>query len=178
MKVLLPLAAVALIAAGWFGGPLVHPTGATSAPREARPITTALGPWALSSAQLKAEARRLSQRIYWAGPVFGYRYELTRTPSGNVYVRYLPPGVRAGAASANFLIVSTYRFPGGYEGLTRAARGHGIAGPGGSVIFVRPRDPKSILMAFPGVNDQIEVYDPSPARAMSVAHSGSVRSVG
>jgi hypothetical protein len=113
----------------------------------------------MSAALLKAETEHLGQPIYWAGSVKGYSYEFSRTSNGAVYVRYLPRGVRAGARGAEFLIVAAYRFPGAYAGLKRVAGSRAIAGPGGSIIFVRPTDPR-------------------PAVAMAVAESGKVRPVG
>ena len=41
-----------------------------------------------------------------------------------------------------------------------------------------PQERTSVLIAFPGVDDQIEVYDPSPQRALAAALSGKVRPVG
>jgi hypothetical protein len=37
---------------------------------------------------------------------------------------------------------------------------------------------KSVHVAYPGVAYQVEVYDPSPATARTVAVSGDVRPVG
>src|SRR5579871_2816094 len=102
MKTLLPVAVVAAVA-GWFGGPLVHSTTAARAPRDARSFPTGIGPVALSSEQLRAKAMALATPIYWAGPVFSDRYEFTRLRSDQVYVRYLPWGVRSGAPGARFL---------------------------------------------------------------------------
>ncbi len=181
MKVLLlPLAAAVLVVAGWYGGPLVHSTSApTSAPRDvSRPVTTAVGPIALSSQQLFAETAFLGEPIFSAGPVKRARYEFSRTSSDRIYVRYLPRGVRVGAPGAHFLVVATYHLPGAYQALKSVARGRGLPGPGGSLIYVRPTDPRSVLLAFAGVPYEIEVYDPSPATALAVARSGNVRAVG
>lgn len=181
MKVLLLLAAAVAVAvaAGWYGGPLVHPTSdSTSAAREAqRPSTAAIGPIAMSSAQFKATALSLAEPMFWAGPANGVRYEFLRTSSDRLYVRYLPLSVRAGAPGAHFLIVATYPFPEAYKALRRIARGRGIAGPGGSFIYPRPNDPRSVLLAFPRVPYEIEVYDPRPGRAAAVAESGRIRPV-
>jgi hypothetical protein len=178
MKLFVPLAAVAVVA-GWFGGPLVrgavHPS---STPRQVpRRITTAIGPLALSYVQLRNEARVFGGPIFWAGPGRGYRYELTRTTSDHFYVRYLPPGVRAGAPSAKFVVVATYHFPGAYKSLKRVAKGKAVRGPGGSLIFTRPDNPKSVLLAYPGYPYEVEVYAPSPAVAAAVARSGRVQPV-
>ena len=130
----------------------------------------------MSSAQLKAEAQILRQPIYWAGPMKGFRYEFRRRiRGGDVYVRYLPRGETL-EAGAKDLIVGTYPFTGAFDGLKRAAKGRAVAGPRGSIIYVRPGRARSAFVAFPGVDYQIEVYAPNPAVAKEVA--GRVRPVG
>jgi len=179
MKVLIALAAVALVAAGWYGGPLVHPTSAPSArPLAWRPVTTAIGPRAFSATQLRAEALALGEPVYWVGPATGNRYEFTRTSSGYVFVRYLPQGFRAGAPGAHFLVIATYPFPYAYKSLRHLAHERGVVGPGGSFIYPRPDDSRSVLMAFPRVPYEIEVYAPRSALALQVVESGLVRPVG
>src|SRR5205807_8523217 len=75
------------------------------------PATTALGatapigPVVLSASELKARVAALDQPIYWLGPVPGDRYELTRETTGDVYVRYLPTGVRARADRGGYVDV-------------------------------------------------------------------------
>jgi hypothetical protein len=135
------------------------------------------GPVLLSSAQLKAASRILHKPIYWAGPQTGKHYEFTRTGQGYLYVRYLPHGVQAGDTGTKFLIVATYPFPGAYAAVKKYAHGKAVAGPNGSIYYVRPDDPKSVLVAFPNVPDEIEVYDPSPAVARMIAATGLVKTV-
>jgi len=57
-----------------------------------------------------------------------------------------------------------------------------IAGPGGSVYFSLEgrrvsRHGIHVLMAFAGVNDEIEIYDPHPSVSETLASSGRVRPV-
>src|SRR5207253_8975722 len=76
-----------------------------------------IAPVALSASGLATLAGTVGQPIYWAGPQHGYLYELKRTSDGNVYVRYLPPGVAVGAPGAAYLTVATYPFPGALQAL-------------------------------------------------------------
>jgi hypothetical protein len=62
--------------------------------------------------------------------------------------------------------------------LKKQANGKAVAGPGGSIHFREPDNRKSVLIAFPGINDEIEVYDPIPARALAIAESGKIKPVG
>src|SRR5207244_701046 len=51
---------------------------------------------ALTAKLLRTLAASLGQPVYWAGPEPGHRYELRRTNTGAVFLRYLPRGVKAG----------------------------------------------------------------------------------
>jgi hypothetical protein len=127
--------------------------------------------------QLKAESSILGTPIYWAGPLKGYSYEFTRATTGNMYVRYLPKGLRADAPGANFLIISTYPFIGAYQGLKKASHGAALPGQNGGILYVNPKYRQSVLMAWPNINYQVEVYDPKPAVSLSTAESGQVKPV-
>ena len=52
---------------------------------------------AVTAADLRALQKQVGHPVYWAGPKRGYTYELSRTADGNIYLRYLPPGVAAPA---------------------------------------------------------------------------------
>jgi len=135
-------------------------------------------PVALSAAGLKTLAAAVDQPIYWAGPQEGYLYELRRTQNGNTYVRYLPRGIDAGAPGAEYLTVATYPFPDAFAELKEAAGDRAVDAAGGGIALVADERPNSIHLAYPGVDYQVEVYDPSPAKALQVARSGNVRPAG
>jgi hypothetical protein len=136
------------------------------------------GPLGLSEAALKRRSKALGQPIYWAGPRPGYTYELTRTTKNRVYVRYLSPGIRVGDKRAIFLTVATYPFRDAFDALRQAAHGNGIKLRGGGLAVVRQDYPKSVHLAYPGVDYQVEIYHPSPQRSLQVAVSGAVAPVG
>ena len=131
-----------------------------------------------SRAALAALARSSRSPIYWAGPRAGYTYELTRTADGRVFVRYLPAGVRVGSVDP-YLTVGTYPFARAYAVTTRLALAKGaqrVSIPGG-VGFYETSTPTNVYLAFPSVNAQIEVYDPSAAQALGLATSGQITAV-
>lgn len=152
---------------------IVSGGSSSSSPDVASPIA----PLALSAGGLHTLAKNVPQPIYWAGEQRGHLYELTRTKSGNVYIRYLPQGVKAGAPGAKYLVIGTYPFTNAFTALKAVANGKQISIPGGGIAVVDPKDPKSVHLAWPNVLYQIEVFDPSPATARSIAVSGSVRPV-
>jgi hypothetical protein len=176
-------AAVALAAAAglaaWFvvdsreGGSA--PARTTTAPTAT--AARAVGPVGLSAAGLQKLTGSLGQPVYWAGPEAGRQYELTRTSAGKVFVRYLPSGVKVGSRQATFLIVATYPFRKPYAALEQLQGATKIAIPDGGVAVVDGAHPESVHVAYPGVDEQIEVFDPSPARSLQIATSGAVKPV-
>ena len=150
-----------------------------STPTSTKPARTLdhIGPVNLSAGGLKTLAGNFDEPIYWAGPKPGFSYELTRTTDGKVYVRYLPRGVKAGDKRGVFLIVATYPFPKAFNALKGVAKGKGTTLPGGGFALPDAHYPKSVHVAFRGVNYQVEVYDPSPSRSRQVALSGQVQRV-
>lgn len=136
---------------------------------------------AASVAQLRDLPDRTGHAVYWAGPLEGHTYELTRPTDGNVYVRYLPRGVAIGDRRPDYTTIGTYPGPGALKGLRRLARQPGartfqLAGDG-MAVYDRNR-PSSVYLSFPGQDIQVEVYDPSPRKARRLARSGRVRPVG
>lgn len=142
--------------------------------------TAAPKPTAASLADLASLASSLGHPVYWAGPKKGYTYELTQTARGQVYIRYLPPGTNVGA-SGQFLTIGTYPFPKAFEatqGLAKQANVVTINLAGGGLAVIDTSYRKSIHLAYPGSNYQVEVYDPSPAVARQLVSSGRVKSIG
>jgi hypothetical protein len=116
--------------------------------------------------------------LYWAGRQPDVSYELTQTPDGRVYVRYLPSGAQVGSAQP-YLTIGTYPVANAYATTRAASQKPGsvvIEIPGG-VAFYSRRRPTSVYIAYPGVNEQVEVYDPSPARAHDVVAQHQIRAV-
>lgn len=142
------------------------------------PVTpSSNGPVAVTVAGLERLEGTIGHPIYWAGPKKGYRYELTRRSDGTILVRYLPRGVVPGGPG-DFMIIATYPYPNALAALQRVANGKGIEVPGGGLALVHEGYAKSVHLAYPGVDYQVEVYDPSPRIARRVAVSGQVRPVG
>ena len=151
----------------------------TTSATTARSTTVAkpIAPVGLSAKGLRTLSATVGQPIYWAGPKPGYLYELTRTSNGSVFIRYLPPGAKVGSKQAIYLIIATYPYRGALQALKGLPSQPKLTIPGGGIAVVDRKDPKSVHLAYPGINDQVEVYDPSPARSLAVAKSGTVRPV-
>lgn len=128
--------------------------------------------------ELEAE---LGHAVYWVGEQPPDRIELKREANGEVFLRYLPPGVELGADPAGYLTVGTYPVPDAVAATRRYARDSGtsaIAGPDGSVMVANLESAGSVYVAFPGSDLQIEVFDPSPRRALALVRGGELEPVG
>lgn len=126
-------------------------------------------------------ADRAGHPIYWVGEQDGKELELTETSNGRVYVRYLDEGTEPGIRSARFLTIATYPLANPIIGLRRTAKqrkGAELArSRDDAVVLVDPATPGSVRLAYPGSEQQIEVYSPDPKQALRLATSGDVEPV-
>lgn len=134
----------------------------------------------LSQTGLQRAAAQVKGHVYWVGPRTGMHYEMDRTPSGRVYVRYLPGGVQAGDPRPKFLTVATYPLAHPLADLRRAAakqNARRVKLPGGALAMTRRSDPRSAFLAQPGSKAQIEIFDPTAGQAMRLILAGLVQPV-
>lgn len=134
-------------------------------------------PSAASPAQLQQLAAKLKHPIYWAGPKRGYTYELTQTTDGNVYVRYLPPGVKVGDSRADFLTVGTYPQTDPMRSLNGALKRTSTQRfqvPQGGTAVQDGAHPTSVYLAYPNSSLLLEVFEPSPAAVRAMVRSGAI----
>jgi hypothetical protein len=169
-------AALGLVLAVAFGAWLVLRERGGETPAPEGPVSSGA-----SVAQLRALSDQTGHPVYWAGQLENHTYELTRPTDGNVYVRYLPPGVPVGDRQPDYTTVGTYPRRRALRGLRRVSRlpdavSFAVA-DGGIAVYSRDR-PSSVYLAFPGEDVQVEVYDPAPRKARRLARSGRVRPIG
>ena len=141
------------------------------------PPRTPTGAKAGSIHELKALGVTLGHPIYWAGEDPGTTYELTRTTSGSIYVRYLPPNVAVGDRRPDYLTVGTYPQKGAFGILKSTAARNGletISVENGGLALVDKKHPTSAYIAYPDLEFQIEVYDPTVGRARQLVTSGQI----
>lgn len=135
----------------------------------------------VSATQFTEVTADRSAPVYWLGERPGAKYELTESPSGRIYVRYLTGDAEAGDERADFLTVATYPGKDGIAQLQRAAREQEGAELGrtddGAVLLIDPTSPNNAHLAYPDPNLQIEVYSPVPGQALRLASRGAVQPV-
>jgi hypothetical protein len=150
--------------------------GTTTTVLQTTPTPKRATPAAVTESQLKTLASTTPQPIFWSGPSTD-TYELTRVADGRTYIRYLPPGVAVGSPTLH-LTIGTYVRPVSPYSIVKAAAEQRHATMrflrDGSLAVVYPSRPQSVYLVFPGKSYEIEVYDPSPARAMRLVLSGKI----
>ena len=117
--------------------------------------TAAIEPVAASPAALRALADEAGHPVYWVGPRPNRIYELTRTSSGRIFIRYLPPDVRVGNRSARFTIVGSYPVEDALDGLRDLSQQEGersASVPGGGLAVYSTSSPNNVYVAYPGTD--------------------------
>lgn len=134
-----------------------------------------------SKAELAETAASSGQPIYWAGPLPETQLELSEVAGGGYQVRYLPEGEESAEVSAEVLTVGSYPLPDPEKALKE------FAGRPGSVtrktkdgreVVTSEERPTSVYFVSSDNSVQVEVYDPSPERALGLALSGQVEPAG
>lgn len=119
--------------------------------------------------------------VYWAGAQPNTELELSQDAGEQVFVRYLRSGAEVGSERAEALTI------GSYPGNDPTAALEEVSGSPGAIVrqsksgrelVSNASNPNSVYFASPDNSVQVEVYDPSPKRAMSLAMSGEVQPIG
>lgn len=134
----------------------------------------------VSRAELAETAVKLGQPVYWAGAVPGTELELEELGEGGARVRYVPEGGEVEEGSPAALTIGSYPLADPEAALQAFAdRGESIVrhARDGSEVVSSEELPTSVYFVGSDKRVQVEVYDPSPRRAMRFALSGRVRPV-
>lgn len=138
-------------------------------------------PQVLSTSQLSDFAGEQSQPVYWLGERQGTDLEVTETPQGRIYVRYLEDGAEAGDPRAKFSTVGTYPTKDGVAALHAALANRSgaklVRTDNGALLLVDPASPQNAHLAYPGDGVQVEVFSPVPGAALRLASAGDVQPV-
>jgi hypothetical protein len=155
--------------------------GGDSDSSEPEPVAAAAPPRIVTVAQLREVAATLGQPIYWAGPIAGKELELKELGEGGAQVLYLPEGTEAGKGSPKSLTIGSYPLDNPEKALAGFAERPGSSSrqaSDGREVVVSKTAPTSVYFTSPDNSVQVEVYDPSAQKAMSVALSGKVEPAG
>ncbi len=117
--------------------------------------------------------------VYWAGPRLGVEYEVSRQED-RAFVRYLPKGEEP-ESERKFLTVGSYRDSKALAGIRESGQKQGailVQIKGGGTAYAEGTEATSAYMAFPGVDTQVEVFDPKAGEALRLIRSGAIVPVG
>ena len=138
---------------------------------------TAGGQMALTEDELKSVVANLNSVIYWVGPLENAKYTLDVTDAGAAFVRYLPNGEGANDTAKNYMIVATYQVNAAYDAVKTAGNeqdGIGLMSADGAAVYYNKNAATNVYLAFPGQNLQIEVFDPSPGKALQLVNTAGL----
>lgn len=130
---------------------------------------------------LRDTAAEQETPVYWAGEQAGTELELSQPDADRTYVRYLTDGAEAGDPKPDFLTVGTYANTEAVEALQQRGEEPGgvlSEAPGGATVYFSREQPQSVYLAYPGVDVEIEVFDPDVKRALQLVNSGQIVDAG
>ncbi|HSR95398.1 MAG TPA: hypothetical protein VLK56_11085 [Solirubrobacterales bacterium] len=135
----------------------------------------------VSPEELGELALSAGHAVYWAGLLPGKELEASETAEGDVQVRYLDEGTEAGGGGAGVLTIGSYPMADPVAAMEGFAKRDGAivrhSGEGREAV-TSVEKPTSVYFAAADNSVQVEVYDPSYKRAMSLALSPRVQPVG
>ena len=126
----------------------------------------------LSESELKKVVADNKITAYWTGPLKNATYSLNNTTPGQVFIRYVPNGMECGNTEAKFRVIATYTETDAFTSTQQAgsqAEGVSLSNPDGSVVYFSKIAPNNVYLAYPGIDYQIEIYDPDPKTAVTLA---------
>ena len=135
--------------------------------------TSALqGQIAMTEVQLKQLVVAENLTVYWVGPMATALYTLDTTKANRSILTYLPQKLRSQKVIADSRVVGTYFAPNAFEDSLVAASKSGNASfknANGNVVFFPRERTTGVFVALPDTKYQIEIFDPIPGQAISIA---------
>jgi hypothetical protein len=133
----------------------------------------------LSAPELLAKAGSLSGPAYWIGPRAGTSsYELTDTPDGRIYIRYLTGGAEAGDPRPGFLTIGSYpvaEAAKALEGVAKGGEGQTLSHRSGYEVLSSSGATNAYVVFDEQPDVQVEVFSPQTGEAAELATSGALK---
>jgi len=146
--------------------------------RDEAPALPAAGtPALLTATVLTGVTGAVGHDVYGVAAPAGTRPEVTRSSTGDVWVRYLSGDAKLGDKRADYLTVGTYPRTDALAAAKAAAEGtksRSAELPDGGIMLWSLERPESVYAASPGSDLLVEVYSPDPARARALVSGGAV----
>lgn len=116
-------------------------------------------------------------KVYWAGEEANFTYVFRSEANGQASVRYIPPDGDPNAQGAVYRVLGNYPIPNAFEVTKKAADGADsvlLTNSDGSIVVYNKNKTTNVYIAFPDVDVQIEIFDPTPGKALELATSGRI----
>lgn len=148
-------------------------------PNESAPATVTLTEQAatiVSKEELIAASQNIGFVVYWNGEISDTNLELTVLTEGQVFVRYLPKDVAAGAAEPYFTVASYYD----PDALAKVQNVGGASGAklvnyaGGAIAASASEADSNIYFAFDGYPVLYNIYSPDPQVGWNALETGTI----
>jgi len=155
--------------------------GGDSESEPAEPTSAGFEARIVDEGELAEIAAASGHPVYWAGAMDGKVMVATEDKEGNVQVMYVDENAKAAAKKKAALTIGSYPISDPTAAVDGYAERKGAIveqAPDGRKLVSSEAVPASVYFASPDNSVQVEVYDPSPKRAMSLALSGKVQPVG
>ena len=126
----------------------------------------------LTESELKSIISENNIQAYWTGPLKDATYSLNSSTAGQVFIRYIPKGQECDDVRPNFRVIATYEEVDAFtttESAGTTSDGVSLLNADGSIVYFNKNIPTNIYVAYPGIDYQIEIYDPDPKEAVSLA---------
>jgi len=139
--------------------------------------TTQVG---LNTDGLKTAVTALGRKVFWAGEEADNLYVLQTLANGQTTVRYIPKGGDPNEAQAIYRVMGSYPIKDAFGVTTKAGQAEGsvlITNADGSIVVYNKNKTSNVYVAFPNVDVQVEIYDPS-GQALALATSGRIVPIG
>lgn len=131
------------------------------------------GTVALTESELRAEVKKISVPVYWAGPQAGALYTLENQANLRIFVRYLPDGKIPPDGEASKRIIGTYILKDAFQSTklagTTVAGGTGFINDDGAAVYYNSSQLSNVYIAYPSVDAQIEIFDPVGGVSLQLA---------
>lgn len=136
------------------------------------------GNQALTESELKGAAALLATPIFWVGPIEGYNYVLDASIDGLIIIRYIPEGTSLSDRSSAYTAVGTYRIADAFETTqeqgSESSSSVGFINGDGAAVYYDRQSPLNVYMAYPGLDIQVEIFDPRESVAINAAQTSGV----
>lgn len=132
------------------------------------------GKFAMTENQLGDLVQAEKLTVYWTGPMAKTLYALDATKKNQTVLRYLPEKSNGEAAEkiTDTRVIGTYFSPSAFSDSLNVATKYtnvSFKNVDGNLVFFPKERRTGVFVAIPNSKYQIEIFDPIPGQALSVA---------